>query len=278
MSQETQHYTAAQWEERYGSTTPPWRLVLIFLRHAAVLDLGTSFRFPTTTVQSLILRSFPPTFLVVLLAIGVALLVGVPLGILAALKQGTWIDRLAMFVSMIGQTIPSYVLAVVFILFFSVRWHMLPTSGWGSAKQAVLPVMALALGPIAGFARYMRGALIDALREDYVRTAYAKGGNLRHVLFRHALRNSLIPLITISGPQFAFLMVGSVWIETMFNIPGLGRLFATALPTRDYPLVVSSVFFFAVLIMIVNLLVDIAYGVLDPRIRASYGARPKGGA
>ena len=119
----------------------------------------------------------------------------------------------------------------------------------------------------------MRNSLIGVLREDYVRTGYAKGGTTQRVVWRHALRNSLIPLITVAGPQFAFLMVGSVWIETMFNIPGLGKLFASAAPTRDYPLVIASTGFFALLIMTMNLLVDIGYAFLDPRIRAGYGAR-----
>ena len=201
-----------------------------------------------------------------------ALLVGIPLGIVAALRRNSLIDRLMMFISMIGQAVPSYVLAVLFILLFSVQWRALPTSGWGTLEQAVMPVLALTLGPIAGFARYMRNSLISVLQEDYVRTAYAKGGTTRKVILRHALRNSLIPLITVAGPQFAFLMVGSVWIESMFNIPGMGKLFAQAAPTRDYPLVIASTGFFALLIMLMNLLVDIGYGFLDPRIRTGYSA------
>ena len=270
---QTRDETAAEWEERYGTDTAPWVQALIFLRHAVVLDLGTSFRFPTTTIESLIARSFLPTFVVVFASMALALLIGVPLGIVAALRQGSVVDRGAMFVSMIGEAIPSYVLAVVLILFLAVRWPIFPTAGYGRPEQLVLPAVALALGPIAGFARYMRSALIHSLQEDYVRTAHAKGLNLRRVVLRHAIPNSLIPLITVSGPQFAFLMVGSVWIEVMFNIPGLGRLFATAVPTRDYPLVAASTLFFALLIMIMNLLVDIAYGVLDPRIRAGFAAR-----
>jgi peptide/nickel transport system permease protein len=148
----------------------------------------------------------------------------------------------------------------------------LPTSGWDDPRSLVLPVFSLALGPIAGFARYMRNSLIGVLREDYIRTGYAKGGSTWQVIFSHAFRNSLIPLITVAGPQFAFLMVGTVWIESMFNIPGLGSLFATAAPMRDYPLIIASSAFFALLIMVINLLVDVSYAYLDPRIRAGYAA------
>jgi len=262
--------TVLMWEQRYGKYTPTWKKALIFIRHAVVLDLGPSFRYPATTIESMLVDTFPVTFLVVILGMGLALLIGIPLGILAALHRNSFIDRFVMFISMIGQAVPSYVLAVLFILLFSVQLRVLPTSGWGQPAQLVMPVLALGLGPIAGYARYMRNSLIGVLREDYVRTGYAKGGTTRRVIMRHALRNSMIPLITVAGPQFAFMMNGTVWIETMFNIPGLGKLFASAAPTRDYPLVIASTGFFAILIMIMNLLVDIGYAFLDPRIRAGY--------
>jgi len=262
--------TVKAWEERYGKNTPTWKQVLIFLRYAATMDLGPSFRFPTDTIQHMIAIAVPKTFILVLASMAVALLVGVPMGIIAALRRNSWIDRLTMLLSMVGSAIPSYVLAVLAILIFAVELHLLPTSGWGSPKTLVLPVLSLALGPISGFARYMRNSLIGVLREDYIRTGYAKGGSTWQVIFSHAFRNSLIPLVTVAGPQFAFLMVGTVWIESMFNIPGLGSLFGSAAQVRDYPLVIASSAFFALLIMVINLLVDISYMYLDPRIRAAY--------
>jgi len=260
------------WEQRYGVNTPVWRKVLIFLGHAVILDLGPSFRYPSNSIESMILRALPSTFVLVFCSMAVALLVGVPLGVVSALYRNSLLDRLMMFISMLGRAIPSYVLAVVFILVFAVKLGIVPTVGWGEPRHLVLPVLSLAIGPIAGFARYMRNSLIHVLTEDYVRTAYAKGGTARMVVLRHALRNSLIPLITVAGPQFAFLMVGSVWIETMCNIPGLAQLFSAAAPTRDYPLVIAATGFFAVLVMAMNLLVDIGYAFLDPRIKAGYAA------
>jgi peptide/nickel transport system permease protein len=258
------------WEQRYGANTPVWKKSLIFLQHALVLDLGPSFRYPSNTIESMLLAALPHTFVLVFLSMALALVVGVPLGIISALNRNSLLDRLMMFVSMLGRTIPSYVLAVVFILVFAVKLGILPTVGWGEPRQIVLPVLSLSLGPIAGFARYMRNSLIHVLTEDYIRTGYAKGGTEHKKLLPNTKRNSLIPLITVAGPQFAFLMVGSVWIETMFNIPGLGQLFSSAAPTRDYPLVIASTGFFAVLVMSMNLLVDLGYSLLDPRIKAGY--------
>lgn len=265
--------TVMMWEKRYGKNTPIWKQIIIFLRYAVTLDLGSSFRYPTDTIESLIAKTIPKTFLLVICSMALALAIGVPLGIVAALRRNTLVDRLMMLISMVGSAIPSYVLAVLFLLLFAVHWKVLPTSGWGQPKQMILPVLSLALGPIAGFARFMRSSLIGVLREDYIRTGYAKGGSTRQIILHHALRNSLIPLVTVAGPHFAFLMVGSVWIESMFNIPGLGSLFATAAPTRDYPLVIASSAFFALLIMVINLLVDLGYTLLDPRIRAGYVGR-----
>jgi peptide/nickel transport system permease protein len=260
------------WERRYGLGMPPWRKALIFYQHLVKLDLGTSFRYPTIPIQDLIAESFPNTLVLVICTTVLSLLIGIPLGIVAGLREGSLIDRVAMFISMIGQTIPSYVIASLLILVFAVQFRWIPTSGWGKPVHLIMPVLSLALGPIAGYARYMRSALVAALKEDYVRTAYAKGGTHWRVLFGHAFRNSLIPLITVAGPTFAFLMSGAVWIEVLFNIPGLGRIFASAAPTRDFPLVLASTFFFGIFIMFVNLMVDIAYAILDPRIRVGYAS------
>ncbi len=265
--------TLMMWEERYGENTPVWRQVLIYVRHAAVLDFGPSFRYPDTTLQEMMATHFPRTFILAFLPMSLALLVGIPMGVLAAVYRNTWIDRATMFISVLGICIPSYVIALLAIVLFAVTLQWLPTSGWGSWEHVVLPVLAMMFQPVASIARYVRASLAKELNEDYVRTVFAKGGDRNQAIFRHALRNSLIPLLTISGPQFAFLMVSTAFIETVFNIPGLGKLFVAAAGTRDYPMIITSTLFFGFLIMVMNLLVDIGYALIDPRIRASYQRR-----
>lgn len=265
--------TLMLWEERYGENTPVWRQILTYVRHAAVLDFGPSFRYPDTTLQELMAAAFPRTFILAFLPMSLALLIGIPMGVLAAVYRNTWIDRVTMFISVLGICIPSYVIALLAIVLFAVTLQWLPTSGWGSWEHVVLPVLAMMFQPVASIARYVRASLAKELNEDYVRTVFAKGGGRNRAIFRHALRNSLIPLLTISGPQFAFLMVSTAFIETVFNIPGLGKLFVAAAGTRDYPMIITSTLFFGFLIMVMNLLVDIGYALIDPRIRASYQKR-----
>jgi len=172
-----------------------------------------------------------------------------------------------MFVSMIGSIIPGYLIGIVMIIIFSVYLRVLPTSGWGTPKQMIMPVIAVGLGPMAVIARFTRSSLLDTLSQDYIRTAYAKGGTEREVIMRHAFRNSLIPVVTVIGPQLAFLFTGTVWIENLFRVPGLGQLFVNAAAQRDYPLLVTSTFILSLSVMLMNLLVDIIYLFLDPRIK-----------
>ena len=272
---EEKSQTLMLWEERYGENTPVWKQILIYLRHAVALDFGPSFRYPDTTIEEMMTRAFPRTFVLAFSPMLLALLIGIPMGIGAALYRNTWIDRATMFVSMLGICIPSYVIALLVIVFFAVTLQLFPTSGWGTWEYAVLPVLAMVFQPVAGIARYVRVSLIKEMGEDYVRTVFSKGGDRNKAVFLHALRNSLIPLLTITGPQFANLMVSTAFIEEIFNIPGLGKLFVAAAGTRDYPMIITSTLFFGFLIMLMNLLVDIGYTLIDPRIRANY--RRKGG-
>jgi peptide/nickel transport system permease protein len=203
-----------------------------------------------------------------LMAIALAIAMGIPLGILAALKRNSWIDYLANFTAMLGNVIPAYVLAVFLVILFSVTLHWLPTSGWGEIKHVFMPVFALSLGPMAAIARFTRVSLLDTLNQDYVRTAYAKGGTDSAVIRKHALRNSLIPITTIVGPSLASILGGSaVFVESQFRINGIGLLLVNAASQRDYPLAITATFMLALSTMILNLLVDIVYAVLDPRIK-----------
>jgi len=259
--------TLKGFEERYGLNNPLWKQILMYLKGAVVFKFGPSFSDPARNIEDLIKEKFPITFTLALSSILFALVVGVPLGILAALKKNTWIDYTAMTVSVIGVAIPSYVVAVFLILIFSIYLGWLPTSGWEGIRTKILPTIALALGPLASVARFTRVSLLDTLNQDFIRTAYAKGGDDRTVIMKHALRPSMIPLVTIIGPQMAYLMVGTVWVENVFRIPGLGQLFANAAVARDYPLLVTSTFILALAVMIMNLIVDVLYAILDPRIK-----------
>ena len=254
-------------EEKYGLNVPLWKQILNYLKDAFRFKFGPSFSNPNEPIEVQIGRRFPVTFTLAILAMLLAVLIGIPLGILAALRRNSWIDYLTMFISMVGSMIPTYLLGIIMVMIFSVYLKILPTSGWETPKQMIMPVIAVAVGPLSVIARFMRSSLLDTLNQDYVRTAYAKGGTDRAVIIRHALRNSLIPIVTIIGPQLAFLFTGTVWIENLFRVPGLGQLFVNAAAQRDYPLLVTSTFVLSLSVMLMNLLVDIIYAFLDPRIR-----------
>ncbi|MDF2628008.1 MAG: binding-protein-dependent transport system inner rane component [Symbiobacteriaceae bacterium] len=257
----------AEMEKRYGLDKPLYIQYLTYMKGMATWDMGPSFQFPQMDIQEIIAKAFPVSLTLALFSVALSIIIAVPLGILAAVKQNTVWDYCSMFLSMIGNSIPAYVLAVFLILFFSLKLHWLPTAGWTEPKHVIMPVLALGLGSVGGIARYMRTSMVEALRQDYIAAAWAKGGSFTRVVLGHALRNSLIPLITVVGPQLARLMVGTVFIESMFRVPGLGSYFTLAANTRDFPLLMTSSVFFAFVIMMMNLVVDLMYGFLDPRIR-----------
>jgi len=263
----SQEQITSQWEERFGTNKPIHEQYLRFIKDTLKLEFGPSFRYPDTNIEDMIKQAFPVSFSLALWAIILALLIGAPLGALSALYPNTWIDRISMFVAMLGQCIPIYVIAVGLQLVIAVELKWLPTSGWGNWENYIMPVFTLAVMPIAATARYMRSSMLDTLVQSYIRTAYAKGGTRTRVVGTHALRNSVIPLITVLGPQVGAMLVGSVFIETTFRVPGLGQFFAAAALNRDYPLMIASLMFLAATISIMNLLVDISYRIIDPRMK-----------
>jgi peptide/nickel transport system permease protein len=268
LSQQQTEILRRGFEKKYGLDQPLWKQIAVYLRDAARFKFGPSFYNPTMTIEDLIKEKFPVTLTLGLLAIALAIVVGIPLGILSALKRNTWIDYVTTFVSMAGQVIPAYVIAIFLVIVFCVVLQWLPTSGWGSLNQMILPVVAVALGPLSVIARFTRVSLLDTLNQDYIRTAYAKGGTHRTVILKHALRNSLIPVATVVGPSLAFILGGSaVYIESIFRVPGVGALFVNAAATRDYPLIVTSTLVLSLTVMIMNLVVDMVYALLDPRIK-----------
>ncbi|WP_427886186.1 ABC transporter permease [Kribbella sp. GL6] len=258
-------------ESRYGADVPAWKQYLIFMKGAVHWDFGPSYKYASRNVQDIIAEAFPISATLAVLAVLLALLIAVPVGVFAALRQNSKSDHSTMFVVTLGHALPSYLTAAFMILLFSATLKLLPSGGWNGPKDLVLPVLALSLGPAAVLARYVRSSMLETLREEYITAALAKGGPRRTVIVRHALRNSLIPLVTVAGPLLAALMTGTVFVEALLRIPGLGLYFANAAASRDMPLLMGTALFFALILMVTNLVVDLAYGLLDPRIRAAGG-------
>jgi ABC-type dipeptide/oligopeptide/nickel transport system permease component len=203
-----------------------------------------------------------------LVSVGLALLVGVPLGIVSALKQNSWVDYVAMFVSMLGVSIPNFLLGIGLILTFALTLELLPTYGWGEDwKQVIMPAITLGTGGMAFIARLTRASMLEVIRADYIRTARAKGLKERVVVLRHALKNSLIPVTTVLGPLMAAWLTGSFLVEWVFSIGGIGKFFVSSVTNRDYTLIMGTILIYSVALVMFNLIVDIAYGFIDPRIR-----------
>ncbi len=230
-------------------------------------DLGVSYSFQDRNVTDIILQGLPKTATLGVVAFILAILIGIPFGMAAALKQNSWIDYLSVLFSTIFASIPGFVLGILLIIILSVELHWLPTGGWGSVQQIIMPAFALATLPAAFIARMTRASTLEVLRQDYVRTAQAMGLRQRVILTRHVLRNSLIPVVTVAGPELAALISGSFIIENLFSIPGIGRMFVNGVFARDYGLIMGSVLFYAFAVALINLVVDIMYAVIDPRIR-----------
>jgi ABC-type dipeptide/oligopeptide/nickel transport system permease component len=259
--------TRAAMEHKFGLDKPLWRQYVIYLNNVIHLDFGVPNKYPNETVTSLIARTWPTTLKVGAVTIVVAYSLGLLLGILAAVRQRTFVDYLLTFIATMGIAVPSFVIAIWLILIFGVRLEWFPLRGLDSWRSYVLPVTAYALGPMALVARYTRTSLVDNLRADYVRTARAKGLAERSVLTRHVFRNALIPLITIVLPEIPNILTGSIFIEMTFGIPGIGRFFVQSTFNRDYPMIMALVLLVAAVWGLMYLLTDILYVMLDPRIR-----------
>ena len=254
----------------YNLDQPLWRQYLDYLGGLLRGDLGPSYRSIDFTVAELIAAGFPASLKVGGSAILIAVVLGVGLGTIAALRQNATTDHVVMGLAMTGIAIPNFVMAPLLTLVFGVMLGVLPVAGWGGGalRNLVLPVTALALPQVAYIARLTRGSMIEVLGQNYIRTARAKGLREQIVVVRHALRPALLPVISYLGPATAALITGSVVIEKIFGIPGIGRYFVQGALNRDYTVVMGVVIFYAALIMMLNLIVDLAYGLLDPRAKA----------
>ncbi|HET8632261.1 MAG TPA: ABC transporter permease [Thermomicrobiales bacterium] len=251
----------------FGLDRPLWQQYLIYAWNALHLDFGVSYQSPGETVIQLIARVWPVSLQLGAMALALAFAGGLTLGSLAAVRQNTWVDYLVTLLSTFGLIVPNFILGVLLILLFSDKFHLLPTGGWSGPRNWAMPVLAYALGPLGVVARYTRTSVIEALRADYVRTAYAKGLRGRVILRRHVLRNALIPLLTIMGPLVPDLLTGSLFVEVIFRVPGLGRFFVTSTLQRDYPMIMGLALLAAGAVSLTYLVTDLLYVAVDPRIR-----------
>lgn len=233
----------------------------------AHFDFGPTFRYEGRTVNDLFADGMPKTATLGLLATIVSLTTGILLGVIAALWQNKTPDYTATFLATIGISVPSFVIATFLQYFVGFVLHLFPPVGWGSPKNLVLPVLALSAYPIAQVTRLTRSSMLDVLNQDYIRTAKSKGLPGYVIVLRHALKNALIPVVTFLGPFFAYILTGNFVIEYVFNIPGIGQFFVTGISNRDYPVIMGTTILFSALIVTFNLLVDIAYTFVDPRIK-----------
>lgn len=237
----------------------------VFLR----FDLGTSFQYGTSVTADMLTR-FPRTFTLAVASMLISICVGVPLGVIAATHQNTVSDRASMIIAMFGVSMPSFWLAILLVLLFSMKLGLLPSYGIGGLKFYILPAIANSFGGIAGFARQTRSSVLECIRADYVTTARAKGVSEKKVLMGHILPNSMIPIITYAGTQFSGLLGGAIVVENVFTIPGIGTYMVQAINYRDYGAVQGSVIFSAITFSVVMLIVDVIYAYVDPRIKAQY--------
>jgi peptide/nickel transport system permease protein len=264
LSPEQQEALAKEW----GLDKPILEQYVIYLWRAAHLDFGLSYAFKTRTVTEILGPTLPISLHLGLMALTVAIVLGVGLGILAAVYQNGPADYLCTFIAMLGVAIPNFVMAIVAILVFVLGLKVIPsTGGWESPIDWILPTFVLSLGPLAVISRYTRSSMIEAIRSDYVRTARAKGANEGRVMLIHVLKNALIPPLTILGPLVAAVATGSPFVEIIFRVPGMGRYFVESVLARDYPVIMAVFLFYGVFLQAMNLVVDLLYGVVDPRIR-----------
>ena len=254
-------------EAQYGLDKPLFQQYLTYITDALHGDFGDSLKQRGRTVMDIIKMKFPVSARVGGVSVLVSLILGVPLGCIAALKRGKFADSLISVVATCGIAVPSFVICTLLLYFFGVKLQILPTMGLTTAKHYVMPVMALAFYPTAYIMRLMRSSMLDVLGQDYMRTAKAKGLAGGKILFKHALRNAILPVITYVGPLLAYTVTGSFVVEKIFTIPGLGGEFIAAINGRDYTLIMGTTIFLATLIIIMNVVVDIVYKLVDPRIK-----------
>ncbi|KRL78679.1 oligopeptide ABC superfamily ATP binding cassette transporter, membrane protein [Ligilactobacillus equi DSM 15833 = JCM 10991] len=262
--------TAAQIQimnEQYGLDKPLWQQYLLYLGGMLHGDMGTSFQFSNQPVSYLIASRIGASAQLGLQAMIFGVFFGIILGSIAAINRNTWVDTLVTILSIIGKSVPNFVLAVLLQYYIGLKLGWFPIADWGGFSYTVLPTIALGVGPLAETARFIRTGMVDVLNSDYIELARAKGLTKFQIVYHHALRNSLIPLVTLIGPYTVSLMTGSMVIENIFSIPGIGEQFVKSITTNDYPTIMGVTMLFSAGLVAVILITDIVYGIIDPRIR-----------
>lgn len=254
-------------EAKYGLDKPLFEQYITYLTDALHGDFGDSLKQRGRTVTSIIVTKFPVSARVGGVAVLVALLLGIPLGCIAAMHRGKFLDNLISVISTCGIAVPSFVICTVLMYFLGVHLKILPTYGLTSWKHYVMPVMALSFYPMAYIMRLMRSSMLDVLGQDYMRTCKAKGVSQAVSIFKHALRNAILPVITYVGPMLVYTLTGSFVVEKIFTIPGLGGEFIGSISSRDYTVIMGTTIFLATLLIVMNVIVDIIYKIVDPRIK-----------
>ncbi|ASI88593.1 MULTISPECIES: oligopeptide ABC transporter permease OppB [Vibrio] len=256
-------------EAKYGLDKPVFEQYTTYLTNILQGDFGPSFKYQDYTVNELISVALPVSAKVGLIAFIFTVIMGVTVGTIAALRQNTWLDYTIMSTAMLGVVMPSFVLAPALIYLFSLHWNLFPAGGWhdGGFQYIVLPVIAMSLLYVATFARITRGSMIETLNSNFIRTARAKGLSYRYIVLKHALKPALLPVVSYMGPAFVGIITGSVVVETIFGLPGIGKLFVNAAFNRDYSLVMGVTILIGFLFILFNAIVDILLAMIDPKIR-----------
>ncbi|WP_191567636.1 ABC transporter permease [Metabacillus idriensis] len=258
-------------KDHYGLNDPMLIQYLKYLKGALLFDFGPSIKWENQTVNELIASGFPVSALIGLQAILLATVLGIVLGILAAIRHNSAIDYFSMIIAILGLSVPSFIFATILINFFAIKLQWFPVATWGTWKHSFLPSLALAVTPMAYIARLTRSSILEVLSMDYIQTAMAKGVTGVRFVFRHVLRNAMIPILTILGPITATVLTGSFVIEQIFGVPGLGKYFVEGITDRDYPLILGTTVFYSAILIFFIILVDIAYVFIDPRIKLIRG-------
>ena len=269
MARELPEQTKANYYAKYGLDKPLVEQYLIYIKNMIQGDLGESLLYPGRSVSATIAATSPVSGLVGGIALVIGLLIGVCLGIIAALKKNQWPDYVVMVIAIMGITIPVFVLVSLMQYFFSIKLGWLPSSGWGQPKHLIMPVIVLSFSTIATYARYIKSSMLDVLDQDYILTARSKGLSEGQIVRRHVLRNSLLPAVTILSGRIVGIFTGAFIVEKMFTIPGIGFYYISSINNNDYTMTMGTTVFYAALFVVMQLVVDFVYMLVDPRIRIS---------
>ncbi|WP_018132026.1 ABC transporter permease [Effusibacillus pohliae] len=258
-------------KQQYGLDKPLWEQYVQYLGDVAKGDLGVSFAFPTRKVTEIIAQGFPNSLELGIWSISLAVIFGLTLGILASLNHGKALDYIAMFTAVLGVSIPSFVLAPLLSYFVGVKLEWLPAGLWYGPEHRILPSIALSFYTLAIVARMMRTSMLDVLHQDYIKTAKSKGLSQFSIVLKHTVRNAILPVVTILGPIFVNIITGTLVVEQVFSIPGLGKHFVQSVYSNDYTMIAGLTIFYSVILIVIMFLTDIVYGIIDPRIRLAKG-------